>query len=61
MFNPELKDKQTLDGGNYPVFLKPAKKLSVQDLKNALRSHYDGKPYDNYSSKDENQKTSTAP
>ena len=56
MFNPELKDKQTLDGGNYPVFLKPAKKLSVQDLKNALRSHYDGTAYDNYSSKDENQK-----
>ncbi len=56
MFNPELKDKQTLDGGNYPVFLKPAKKLSVQDLKNALRSHYDGTAYDNYASKDENQK-----
>lgn len=47
MFNPSLNQDIT-KGANFPVFLEPSKKLSVQDLKDAMRSHYDGTKYDPY-------------
>lgn len=47
MFNPSFKQDIT-KGANFPIFLKPDKKLSVKDLKNAMRSHYDGTKYDPY-------------
>ncbi|QCD45143.1 C69 family dipeptidase [Campylobacter mucosalis] len=47
MFNPSLK-QEIKDGSNFPVYLKPEKKLSVDDLKAAMRSHYDGTKYDPY-------------
>nr|WP_172486311.1 C69 family dipeptidase [Campylobacter ureolyticus] len=47
MFNPSMKQKVE-DGSNYKVFLEPEKKLSVEDLKAAMRSHYDGTKYDPY-------------
>ena len=52
MFNPSFK-QDIADGPNFPVFMKPEKKLSVNDLKTALRAHYDGTKYDPYVSKDE--------
>lgn len=47
MFNPSKKQKVE-DANKYDVFLKPEKKLSVNDLKAALRSKYDGTKYDPY-------------
>lgn len=55
MFNPSLK-QDFADGQKFPVFLKPEKKLSVEDLKAAMRAHYDGTAFDNYASKDEDNK-----
>jgi len=55
MFNPSLK-QDFADGQKFPVFLKPEKKLSVEDLKAAMRAHYDGTAFDNYASKDEDKK-----
>lgn len=47
MFNPSLK-QDIEKGANFPVYLEPEKKLSVKDLKNAMRSHYDGTKFDPY-------------
>lgn len=41
MYNPELKQKVD-EGANFPEMLIPAKKISLNDLKDALRSHYNG-------------------
>ena len=34
--------------GLFPVFMRPSKKLTVEDVKAALRNHYDGTPHDPY-------------
>ncbi|EAM2686875.1 C69 family dipeptidase [Salmonella enterica subsp. enterica serovar Sandiego] len=47
MFNPALKTSVE-DGKNYPVFLKPEKKISIADVKQALRNHYQNTPHDPY-------------
>ncbi|WP_367299545.1 C69 family dipeptidase [Hafnia alvei] len=47
MFNPELKTTIT-DGTAFPVFLKPAHKISVADVQAALRNHYQGTAHDPY-------------
>lgn len=47
MFNPELKTTIT-DGTAFPVFLKPAHKISVTDVQTALRNHYQGTAHDPY-------------
>lgn len=47
MFSPSLKQDIT-KGSEFPVYLKPDKKLSVKDLKDAMRSHYDGTKHDPY-------------
>lgn len=47
MFNPSLNQDIT-KGSKFPVFLEPNKKLSIADLKAAMRSHYDGTKYDPY-------------
>ena len=46
-FNPGLTT--TVDKGKaFPVFVKPAHKISVDDVKQALRNHYDGTDHDPY-------------
>ncbi|SPW33030.1 Dipeptidase [Edwardsiella tarda] len=45
MFNPQLKTTIT-DGKNFPVFLTPAKKISIADIEQALRNHYQGTAHD---------------
>lgn len=47
MFNPQLKTTIT-DGKNFPVFLTPAKKISIADVEQALRNHYQGTAHDPY-------------
>lgn len=47
MYNPSTAQNPE-DGNKFPVFMKPEKKLSVNDLKDAMRSHYDGTEYDPY-------------
>lgn len=47
MFTPALKTKVD-EGKQFPVFLKSANKLSVNDVKKALRNHYQGTPHDPY-------------
>lgn len=47
MFNPDLKTTIT-DGTAFPVFLKPAHKISVADVQTALRNHYQGTAHDPY-------------
>ncbi|EJC7272790.1 C69 family dipeptidase, partial [Salmonella enterica] len=47
MFNPALKTTVE-DGKNFPVFLKPEKKISVADVKRALRNHYQNTSHDPY-------------
>ncbi|KAB7678234.1 C69 family dipeptidase [Plesiomonas shigelloides] len=47
MFNPELKTTIT-DGKNFPVFLKPAQKISVVQVEQALRNHYQDTKHDPY-------------
>jgi dipeptidase len=37
--------------GLYPVFVRPKKKMSVQDVARGLRNKYDGTPHDPYQSK----------
>lgn len=44
MLTPSLDLKQGLN--NYPLFAKPDKKLSPQDIMAVLRSHYDGTEFD---------------
>ncbi|BDH47290.1 peptidase [Salmonella enterica subsp. enterica serovar Choleraesuis] len=47
MFNPGLTT--TIDKGqNFPVFVKPAHKISVADVKKALRNRYQGTKHDPY-------------
>ncbi|WP_108651675.1 C69 family dipeptidase [Dongshaea marina] len=53
-FNPGLATKIG-DGKSFPVFLKPAHKLSVQDLESALRNHYQGTPHDPYMNANPNE------
>ena len=52
--NGELKtrvgDEQKPDEGRtYPVYLKPEKKLTIDDMKTMLRNHYEGTDHDPYS------------
>ncbi|WP_261529980.1 C69 family dipeptidase [Campylobacter lari] len=54
MFNPSL-NQDVKNGANFNVFLQPEQKLSVDDLKKALRSHYDGTKYDPYANFNENE------
>lgn len=47
MLNPELKT--TIDDGkNFPVMLKPASKITVAQVEQALRNHYQGTDHDPY-------------
>lgn len=50
MFNPEMEGYLSYIEGKtsepMPLFIKPAHKLSVQDVKNAMRDHYEGTPLD---------------
>ncbi len=46
-FNPSLKQAVD-DGRNFPVFLTPEKKVSVEDAKAMLRDHYEGTKHDPY-------------
>lgn len=48
LFNPSLEQKPD-EGRTYPVYLKPEKKLTVEDMKTVLRNHYDGTEHDPYS------------
>lgn len=48
MFNPSLV-QQVDDGRDFPVFLKPERKLTVQDLENVMRNHFDLSNHDPYS------------
>lgn len=42
MYNPETKtDFKDVKSNDLPVFLKPAKKLGLEDIKNGLRNHYE--------------------
>lgn len=47
MFNPSTK-QNIEDGNKFEVFMKPEKKLTVSDLKAAMRAHYDGTEHDPY-------------
>lgn len=47
MFNPSLK-QEIKDGANFATFLTPEKKITLNELKDALRSHYEGTKYDYY-------------
>lgn len=46
-FNPATEQKAD-DGRNFPVFLTPEKKITLEDLKNAMRSHYNDTDHDPY-------------
>ncbi|MBJ3817039.1 C69 family dipeptidase [Shimwellia pseudoproteus] len=46
-FNPGLTTTIT-NGKAYPVFVKPAHKISVEDVKQALRNRYQGTSHDPY-------------
>ena len=48
LFNPDLKQDMT-KGRQFPVFLQPEKKLTLNDMKRALRNHYEGRDFDPYS------------
>ena len=48
LFNPSLEQKPD-EGRTYPVYLKPEKKLTVDDMKTMLRNHYEGTDHDPYS------------
>ena len=50
LLNPSL-EQYVADGRKFPVYLKPEKKLTVEDLKTVLRNHYDGTAHDPYSPK----------
>ncbi|MEM8182836.1 C69 family dipeptidase [Morganella morganii subsp. sibonii] len=42
MYNPEIKtDFKDVKSNDFPVFLKPAKKLGLEDIKAGLRNHYE--------------------
>lgn len=50
MFNPEMESYLSYIKGTsnepMPLYIRPARKLSVQDVKNAMRDHYEGTPLD---------------
>lgn len=46
-FNPSIEQKVD-DGRNFAVCLKPEKPITVNDLKNIMRNHYDGTDHDPY-------------
>ncbi|HCT3747790.1 TPA: C69 family dipeptidase [Klebsiella aerogenes] len=47
LFNPQLKT--TIDDGkHFPEFLKPAEKITLDQVKEALRNHYQGTSHDPY-------------
>lgn len=48
MFNPSLKQNMR-EGREFPVFLTPEKKLTVDDMKAVLRNHFQGMKMDPYS------------
>ena len=50
LLNPSL-EQNVADGRKFPVYLKPEKKLTVEDMKTVLRNHYDGTAHDPYSPK----------
>lgn len=50
MFTQGLDTKIT-QGQHFPVFLKPTKKLTVIDVEQALRNHYQGTKHDPYANK----------
>ncbi len=47
MFNPQL-NTSVKDGQTFPVLLTPARKISIADVKKALRNHYQGTIHDPY-------------
>jgi dipeptidase len=50
LFNPSLQQKPD-EGRKFPVFLTPEKKLTLADMKTALRNHYQGTEHDPYTEK----------
>lgn len=46
-FNPSMKQKID-DGRNFPVFVEPERKLTLDDVKTAMRNHYEGESFDPY-------------
>ncbi len=50
LFNPSL-EQNVADGRKFPVYLKPEKKLTVDDMKMVLRNHYQGTEHDPYTPK----------
>lgn len=47
MLTPSLKQKSD-EGRNYPVYLKPDQKVTLNNMKDVLRNHYDGTEHDPY-------------
>ena len=47
MFNKGL-DTKIGDGKEFPVFLKPDNRIGLEEIKTALRNHYQGTEYDPY-------------
>ncbi|EBI9233552.1 C69 family dipeptidase [Salmonella enterica] len=47
-FNPSVKQDMTA-GRLFPVFMTPEKKMTLDDVKAVLRSHYEGTKHDPYS------------
>ncbi len=52
ILNPAIKTQVNRDQQNYPVFLKPTHKISLQQVEAIMRNHYQGTPMDPYINKD---------
>lgn len=46
MFSPDIRNDISMN--TFPVFAKSSKPLSVKDMRNAFRNHYDGTSHDPY-------------
>ena len=57
ILNPEFKND--FKKGNFPVFMKPAHKISLEEVKSILRNHYSGTANDPYTLQNPNEKYRT--
>lgn len=48
LFNPSVI-QPVEDGREFGVFMKPERKLSLEDAKRVMRDHFDGSEHDPYS------------
>ena len=53
-FNPELE--QDPEDQDLPFILRPARKISIEDIKFVLTSHYQNTPFDPYGTGSEDDK-----